>query len=151
MYLASSYIVLDLEPKIAPFDRNRVLRFLREKLRQTLSSKTIIHLDENKTSLVIALFDNNYERIKKKLEEIQEKLEAAGEARVCFHQEQIFCWFNGKFVETSDSIIYREKKIQTDLKKSQEKTIVYKDQDEETLPSFPSRFSRKNLKIPTRK
>ncbi len=139
-------------------DRDRVLRSLREKLKQKFSHRVTVRADEEETSLAIALFDENYERIKSRLDEIHEKVEAAGEARIRFHQGQIFYWFNGKFVETNDSLAYSEKNL-SEFKNStniarpfrvQEKTIVYTDKDED-LSSIPSRFSRRNLRIPTRK
>ncbi len=139
-------------------DRDRVLRSLREKLKQKFSHRVTVRADEGETSLAIALFDENYERIKSRLDEIHEKVEAAGEARIRFHQGQIFYWFNGKFVETNDSLAYSEKNL-SEFKNStnitrpfrvQEKTIVYTDKDED-LSSIPSRFSRRNLRIPTRK
>ncbi|WGL59834.1 hypothetical protein QEJ31_14985 [Pigmentibacter sp. JX0631] len=159
MYLASLYIVLDLDPEIMVNDRDRVLRSLREKLKQKFNHRITVRADEKETSLAIALFDDNYERIKSRLDEIHEKVEAAGEARIRFQQGQIFYWFNGKFVETNDSLAYSEKNL-SEFKNSganitrsfrvQEKTIVYTDKDDD-LSSIPSRFSRRNLRIPTRK
>ncbi|APJ03700.1 hypothetical protein [Silvanigrella aquatica] len=159
MYLASLYIVLDLDPEIMVTDRDRVLRSLREKLKQKFTHRITVRADEEETSLAIALFDDNYERIKSRLDEIHEKVEAAGEARIRFHQGQIFCWFNGKFVETNDSLAYSEQNL-SDFKnatqitrsfRAQEKTIVYTDKDDDMNSSIPSRFSRRNIRIPTRK
>lgn len=140
-------------------DRDRVLRSLREKLKQKFTHRITIRADEEETSLAIALFDDNYERIKSRLDEIHEKVEAAGEARLRFHQGQIFCWFNGKFVETSDSLAYSEKNLNEYKStaniprnfRAQEKTIVYTDVDDDMSSTIPSRFSRRNLRIPTRK
>lgn len=159
MYLASLYIVLDLDPEVATSDRDRVLRSLREKLKQKFTHRITVRADENETSLAIALFDDNYERIKSRLDEIQERIEAAGEARIRFHQGQIFCWFNGKFVETNESLAYSEQNLSefkkgtniTQAFRAREKTIVYTDKDDDMASPIPSRFSRRNLRIPTRK
>ncbi len=140
-------------------DRDRVLRSLREKLKQKFTHRITVRADEGETSLAVALFDDNYERLKSRLDEIHERVEAAGEARIRFHQGQIFCWFNGKFVETNDSLAYSEQNL-NEFKnasniarsfRSQEKTIVYTDKDDDMPASMPSRFSRRNLRIPTRK
>ena len=159
MYLASLYIVLDLDLEVTLTDRNRVLRSLRDKLKQKFTHRITVRADEGETSLAIALFDDNFERIKSRFEEIQEKIDAAGEARIQFHQGQIFCWFNGKFVETNDSLTYN-KENQPEFKhgrnisqsfRVQEQTIVYTDKDDDAAASISSRFQRKNLRIPVRK
>ncbi|WP_186644317.1 hypothetical protein [Fluviispira vulneris] len=160
MYLASLYIVIDLDPEVVPSDRDRLLRSLREKLKQKFTHRITIRADEDETSLAIAMFDDNYERIKARLDEIHEKVDAAGEARIRFHQGQIFCWFNGRFVETNESLAYSEENLsefnqRTNISKAfraREKTIVYTDKDDDDMSSpVSSRFSRRNLRIPTRK
>ncbi|RDB35821.1 MAG: hypothetical protein DCC88_08240 [Spirobacillus cienkowskii] len=159
MYLASLYVVLDLDPEIMVTDRDRVLRSLREKLKQKFSHRITVRADENEGSLAVALFDDNFERIKSRLDDVHEKIDAIGEARVRFHQEQIFCWYNGKFVETNDSLAFSEQNTNhfkgnstiTHSFHRQEKTIVYTDKDDEIASAIPSRYSRRSLRIPTRK
>lgn len=146
MYLAAFYVALDVDPEVTSFDRQRLLRSLREKLKQKFQHRLVAGIDADEMAISVSFFDDSFERSKARIESIQESIEAAGEARIRFCQEQIYMWFDGQFVETENE---NQKFYQS--MNAKEKTIVYADAEEEDMVPIPSRFSRKNFRIPTRK
>ena len=76
MYLASLHVTLDLEPEVAQGDRERVLRALRDKVKQYHSSRVTIRTDDD-SAIAIALLDDNLERAKTRLAEIADMLDEA--------------------------------------------------------------------------
>jgi hypothetical protein len=160
MYLASLYVSFDLDPSIPSPDKERLLLSLREKLKQKFRNKLSVKNDYQESSIVIAFFDHNYEKIKSNLHSILDHLEGSSEARIGFHHEQIFSWFNGQFVDSSQNKQFDHQEEKNKILKSprftayneiREKTIIYSDHDEEESMPIPSRFTRRNFRIPTRK
>ena len=160
MYLASLYICFDLDPSIPSTDKDRLLLSLREKLKQKFKNKLTVKIDDLENALAVAFFDHNYEKLKSHLSHILEHIESSSEARIGFYQEQIFSWFDGQFVDSQQNKLFdlsteknkllKSRRIPTHSE-SQAKTIIYSDnEDDENMP-IPSRFARRNLRIPTRK
>lgn len=157
MYLAALCVALDIEPEVTRSDRERLLRSLREKLKQKLHHRVTIGVDYEDVCLFMSFFDENFERCKARIDSLYESIEAAGEARIRFYEEQIYRWFDGQFVEAASGILQApEMEVPTHRKlghfqPSKEKTIVYADSEEDDMVPISSRFSRRNLRIPTRK
>lgn len=160
MYLASLYICFDLDPSIPQPDKDRLLLSLREKLKQKFKNKLTVKIDEAENSLAVAFFEHNYEKLKSNLNNIMEHFETSSEARIGFNHEQIFTWFNGEFVDSQQNNLFdldteknkmlKSRRVSA-LTEGREKTIIYSDnEDDENMP-LPSRFTRRNLRIPTRK
>ncbi|MES2615380.1 MAG: hypothetical protein V4591_08195 [Bdellovibrionota bacterium] len=156
MYLASLYVCFDLDPSIPQTDKDRLLLSIREKLKQKFRNKLTAKIDEMENSIAVAFFEHNYEKLKTHLHHISEYLEASSGARISFQQEQIFSWFNGQFSEANQNKLFDLSEEKNKLTRSRQisamaETIVYtNNEDEETMP-IPSRFTRRNLRIPTRK
>jgi hypothetical protein len=180
MYLASLHVTLDLDPEVARTDRERVLRALRDKVKQVHGSRVSVRTDDD-SAVVVALLDDNLERAKARLEEITELLDDAGQARILTSTGQVFAWFEGRFQETADS--KAESGDEDDLaggrglgtfgnglgmragftpKERPERTIVYADEDEDDFNRSPGPngrplaptsqgLGRRGLRIPTRK
>lgn len=160
MYLASLYISLDLDPSIPTPDKDRLLLSLREKLKQKFKNKLTVKIDDQENALAVAFFDHSYEKLNVHMHHIMEHLEGSSEARIGFHQEQIFSWFNGQFVDSEQNKLFDLSSEKNKLTKSRrvaaladihEKTIVYSNNEDDESRPIPSRFTRRNLRIPTRK
>ena len=160
MYLASLYLTLDVEPDVSPSDRERLLRALREKLKQKLNQRVTVRTDEEACAIVMAFFEKNYESCRLRIESMQEFIDSMGEARISYAKGQIFSFFDGKFAEVKDHIdpLFSHSDIYTSAQKNKrssfqkiEQTIVYTDKDEDSGLLNSSRFSRKQIRIPTRK
>lgn len=171
MYLASLHVTLDLEPEVAQGDRERVLRALRDKVKQLHSSRVTVRTDDD-SAIAVALLDDNLERAKARLGEIADLLDDAGQARILTTTAQVFAWFEGRFQETADSRAEREEDEASEHmafigKGRPAKTIVYADEDEddfkrpppplagrrESTPLAPAHtgLGRRGIRIPTRK
>jgi hypothetical protein len=160
MYLASLYISFDLDPSIPQMDKDRLLLSLREKLKQKFKNKLSIKIDEPENAIAIAFFEHNFEKIRINANNIIEHFEERSEARISFHHEQIFSWFNGEFIDTQQNKVLSWDPLNkhsnfnsktSSLKTTDHKTIVYSDSDEDDSVPIPSRFTRRNFRIPTRK
>jgi hypothetical protein len=154
VYLGTARVTFDLEPEVSTADRERVLRALRDKLRTHLGHRITVRTDDE-DSLFLALFDDNLERVKDRLENLQETLENAGQARILSTTQQIYCWFEGSFMELPESKAERNDQDfdSQDLgggKSFLGKTIRYADEDDEVPPSKIN-LGRKGLRLPTRK
>ncbi|MBX9702653.1 MAG: hypothetical protein K2X39_00735 [Silvanigrellaceae bacterium] len=165
MYLSTASIALDLEPEVPSFNRERILRTLKERLKKQFHGRIIVRANKSGNGLMVAFFCDKFAKISPLMDEVFDKLESAGEARILSHKHQIFSWFEERFIETRDEILdettknfdcLQKKQPSTDethfLKlKASNKTIVYDHDDDypkmETMP----RFSRKHIRIPTRK
>jgi hypothetical protein len=162
MYLASLYICFDLDPSIPQTDKERLLLSLKEKLKQKFRNKLTLKIDDQENSLALAFFEHNYEKVQFYFNEILEFLEGRSEARIHFHHEQIFSWFQGQFVDSSqqnsfnineekNNVVHPPYKTLSAME-THKKTIVYSDKDEdEDMSPIASRFARRNFRIPTRK
>lgn len=169
MYLASLHVTLDLEPEVAQGDRERVLRALRDKVKQYHSARVTTRTDDD-SAIAIALLDDNLERAKTRLAEIADLLDDAGQARILTTTAQVFAWFDGRFQETADSRAERDDddngQIGFTPKERPAKTIVYADEDEDDFtrpaplggrrdapPLAPAHtgLGRRGFRIPTRK
>lgn len=154
MYLATLFVTLDLEPEVPNVDREKVLRSLRDKLRQIYTHRITIRTDDE-SAVFVSLFDDGFERAKNRLEEVLEKIESTGHARIYDHHAQIFAWHEGQFVETRENLDINDTASGVDGKNvaagaSSSRTIVYTD-DEDEFSTMPSRLQRRSLRIPTRK
>jgi hypothetical protein len=154
VYLGTSRISFDLEPEVSQQDRERVLRALRDKLRSALGHRVTVRTDDE-DSVFIAFFDENLERVKDRLESIAESLENAGQARIFSSTEQIFCWFEGAFLEIPESKLKREEDDTSSQTPGYGKgflgiTIKYADDDDD-IPASKVALGRKGLRLPTRK
>lgn len=160
MYLAAFYVAFDVDPELTSFDRQRLLRSLKEKLKQKFHHRIAVSGDEEEMAICASFFDDCFDRLKTRAEAIQESVESAGEARIRFCQLQTYLWFDGQFMETDSEVLLDADKAGSRHSSHQkfphsahakEKMIVYADAEEEEMVPIPSRFSRKNFRIPTRK
>lgn len=155
MFMATLYVSMDLEPEVPTVDREKVLRSLRDRLRQFYNHRAVIRTDED-TALFVSLFDENHERAKSRIDEVLEKIETASEARVFDSQIQIFEWFEGSFVETredlEDESAARDPRSRSSrTSKDSSKMIVYGEEEDEDFSPMPTRFNRRTMRLPTRK
>lgn len=143
MYLGVLYVTLDLEPEVTSNDRERLLRALRDRLRQSFGQRLTVRTD-GESAVMAAFFDESYVRTKTRCDEILEKVDASGEARVEFSSAQIYAWFDGAFQECVN-----DEEDDSEKQDSLE-TIRYaqpEDEEESRPRLIPSRFSRKPAKI----
>lgn len=160
MYLASLYVSFDLDPSIPGADKDRLLLSLREKLKQKFKNKLTIRMNKEENGLAIAFFEQNYDKLKANFVSILDQIESCSEARIGFSQEQIFTWYQGQFIDSQDLNAFAPKKEVatssshrgfTAAGELREKTIIYSDRDDDDAMPIPSRFDRRNVRIPTRK
>lgn len=168
MYMATVHITLDLEPEVSSADRERVLRTIRDRLRQTFGQRITVRTDEE-ASLWVIWLDDNFTRLKDRLDDVLERVESAGQARVLNHTEQWFAWFEGKFAETgqlaadlgesddedsSDREFVSPRTAFLTGRHTQnrfDKTIIYQHEDDADERMPLGRSSRRQLRLPTRK
>ena len=162
MYLTSLYLTLNLDTEVSSFDRERVLRSLRDKLKTTFGSKITLRTDDG-NAIVIAFLEDKLERIAPRCEALLARVDEAGEARVLSSQRQTFAWFEGEFTELPHESSYEDLGethlfVNRGLSSNQGKTIVYSHpeehlgttEDEDTGHTF-RRPSRRQFRIPVRK
>jgi hypothetical protein len=102
MYLAVLHVTLDLEPEVAQSDREKVLRALRDRVRSHHGARVTVRTDDD-SAIAVAFLDDNWERVKSRLEELADSLDNAGQARLLTATKQVFAWHDGIFVETAES------------------------------------------------
>lgn len=155
---------MDLEPEVPTQDRERVMRSLRDKVRQSFNHRVIVRTDDD-VSLFMALYDDSFERTRERFEDLIELIDTAGEARIELSHAQVFSWFDGKFVETKDRLDLQHDGIhQSDdrggapgglsQRNQQDKMIVYHNEDDNDDAAQGSRaagLNRRTMRIPTRK
>ncbi|NBO39462.1 hypothetical protein EBU99_12865 [bacterium] len=169
--MATVHITLDLEPEVSSSDREKVLRSVRDRLKQAFGQRITVRTDEE-ASIWVAWLDENYSRLHDRLEDVLERVESAGQARVLDHTEQWFAWFDGKFTETG--LDYEDLEGDDDdrerfpragefmptrsafltgsnSRKSFDKTIIYKHDEEPDVNPAVGRSDRRQIRIPTRK
>lgn len=171
MYMATVHITLDLEPEVSSADREKVLRTIRDRLKNAFGQRIVVRSDEE-ASLWVAWLDENFSRLQDRLDEVLERVDSAGQARVLSHTEQWFAWFEGKFEETGQLAEDLNEEGDDDLnprrggefmpprsafltahgpRNRTEKTIIY-DHEDETDRGLPlSRSPRRQIRLPTRK
>lgn len=162
MFLATLKVSMDLEPEVPTQDRERVMRSLRDKVRQSFNHRVIVRTDDD-VSLFMALYDDSFERARERVEDLIELIDTAGEARIELSHAQVFSWFDGNFVETKDRLDLPNDGGRGDEQGAigggmsrhtqQDKMIVYNNEDDgdETSQGAASRFNRRQMRIPTRK
>lgn len=158
MFLATLFVSMDLDPEVPTVDREKVLRSLRDKLRQFFTHRISVRTDDD-AALFVSLFDESFERAKSRIEDVLEKIEHTGEARVADHFAQVFEWFDGHFVETREELDVNElvgdgkgSLMRRPNEAGQSKMIVYKeDEEDDDMSPLPTRFNRRTMRIPTRK
>lgn len=160
MYVALIHVTLDLEPEVHATDRERVLRTLRDRIKNHFGARVTCRTDDNE-AVAVAFFDEIHDRVKTRSEEILERIESAGEARIATTNVQILAWFDGSFQETKDSLEESDRNaVQSSAGPGYGgRTIVYGDDDgsmDDPAPRsgfgpIPSRLSRRNMRLPTRK
>lgn len=168
MYMATVHIILDLEPEVTSSDREKVLRALRDKLKNSFGQRITVRSDEE-ASIWVAWLDENYARLQSRLEEVMDRVESAGQARVLNHTEQWFAWFEGQFQEIGEN--FEDLESDSELgdedseimpskpafltpgssRNSFGRTIIYKHDDESEGGSALGRNVRKQIRLPTRK
>ena len=163
MYLTSLYLTLNLDTEVSSFDRERVLRSLREKLKNSFGHRITLRTDDDH-SIVIAFLEDNLERVGPKCEALISRIDEAGEARVMSIQRQTFAWFDGEFKELRHENSYEnvseigETSNRHSLSRNGQ-TIVYADADDAQEPEVENsrlqgtfrRSARRNLRIPIRR
>jgi hypothetical protein len=170
MYMATVHITLDLEPEVSSADREKVLRSIRDRLKQTFGQRITVRTDEE-ASLWVAWLDENFSRLQERLEDVLERIDSAGQARVLDHTEQWFAWFEGKFSEIGgDASFLDEDEDETSQGRTGEfmptrsafltggisrnrfeKTIIYEHDDEPDRSPAMGRNVRRQVRLPTRK
>lgn len=171
MFMATVHITLDLEPEVSSNDRERVLRAIRDRLKQALGQRITVRTDEE-ASLWVVWLDENFARLQDRLEEVLERVDSAGQARVLSHTEQWFGWFDGKFQETGQTAADLNEEEDDDedahqsgeflptrsafltgrtLRNRLDRTIIYQHDDETEGGSGLGRNSRRQIRLPTRK
>ncbi|MEY2986751.1 MAG: hypothetical protein RJB13_272 [Pseudomonadota bacterium] len=168
MYLATVHIILDLEPEVTSSDREKVLRAIRDKLKSNFGQRITVRSDEE-ASIWVAWLDENYTRLQGRLEDILERVDSAGQARVLNHTEQWYAWFEGQFQEVGENFEDLEEAKEpgdTDgdfmptkptiltpgsSRNSFGRTIIYQHDDESEGSSALGRSVRKQIRLPTRK
>jgi hypothetical protein len=148
MYLGVLYVTLDLEPEVTSSDREKLLRSLRDKLKNAFGQRMTVRTD-GESAVMVAFFDEGYARTKLRCDEILEKIEGSGEARVDFSQSQVFSWFDGSFQECVS-----DEENDDEEENDDGQTIRYAQPEDEEVQRprlIPSRFSRKPMKPPVRR
>ncbi len=132
-------------------DKESLLLSIREKIKQKSKHKYSSKTDETESSIAIAFFTQSYEGAQSELKMISDYIENSSSSRISSTHEQIFQWYEGKFIATKHS---RTTGNLTSLKLYPDftrlKTVVY-EQDDSEQPKNTSIFSRRSLRIPTRK
>jgi hypothetical protein len=171
MYMATVHIILDLEPEVSTSDREKVLRSIRDRLRQVFGQKITVRTDDE-ASLWVVWLDDSFPRLEERLDDVLERVESAGQARVLNHTEQWFAWHEGHFVETGTIAQELEDEQLTEHSLSStrdfmpprsafltdrstrnrfEKTIIYHHEDELEGRSALGSSTRRQIRLPTRK
>lgn len=105
MFLTSLYILLNLDTEVSAFDRERVLRSLRERLKNSFGQSITLRTDAD-SAIAVAFLEDNLERANNRAEAVLSRLEEAGEARVLSVQTQVFAWQEGEFRELEHERTY---------------------------------------------
>lgn len=162
MYLGTLYVILDLEPEVTSTDRERILRKIRDRLRQAFSQRVTIRTDDE-DAIAIALFDNSYGAVHARLDDITEHIENLGEARLSFSTPQVFRWYDGMFRSTdsppedlaacgTDDAAPRARGRNAGNPSSTNGFKRYhQDEDEQGFTPIPTRFGRRGSKTPGRR
>jgi hypothetical protein len=148
MYLGVLYVVLELEPEVTSNDRERLLRSLRDRVRAAFGQRLTVRYD-GESAIMCSFFDESYARTRSRCDEILEKIESSGEARIELSNPQVFMWFEGAFQECADD------EDEDDGEGESGETIRYADNDEDERPEkprlIPSRFARRNVRVSSRR
>ena len=158
MYLATVFVNLDLEPEVTQVDRERLLRSVRDRLKQNFGSRVTVRTDDD-CAIVVALLDDHFGRARSRLDEIVDRIDSYGEARIDSSHAQVFAWYDGTFQETRGELNLAELGLAHTANPGSrtsarlERTIVYGDEDDAAgFAGAPrSGFTRRSLRIPTRK
>lgn len=168
MYMATVHITLDLEPEVTSSDREKVLRALRDKLKNSFGQRITIRTDEE-ASLWVAWLDDQFERLQSRLEDILERIDSAGQARVLQHTEQWYSWHEGRFQEVGEN--FEDLQIDTEdandtgefvpsrqailtprsSRNTFGRTIIYQHDEDSESGTALGRTVRKQIRLPTRK
>lgn len=160
MYLAALYILLNLDTEVSSFDRERVLRSLRERIKGRFGHSVTVRTEAD-TALVVAFLEDRQERLDQKSESIIVAVEEAGEARILSVQKQVFAWDQGEFRELEHEASFEEfapgaQNLGTPMTPMNRSKYHSEDDDdtgeqEELLQDMTGRFSRRSLRLPVRK
>ncbi len=150
MYLGILYVTLDLEPEVTCNDRERLLRALRDKVRAAFGQRLTVRTD-GEAAIMCSFFDESYGRTRARCDEVLEKIDSSGEARVEFSNSQVFAWFEGAFQECVED----DNEQEDDDSDESNETIRYADHDEDDSGQrprmIPSRFGRRNVRASVRR
>jgi hypothetical protein len=139
MKFASMFIALDIPCESSFEDRGSILRIYKSKIQQKFSHKLVIQVDPETLSLIILLLDNNKERLKSRVEKLLHYVDGIGEARIESSTVQIYSWFDNAFMEALQERQHVPAFPMTSKSPSLkfERTIVYEDEDNESLAFLP--------------
>ena len=153
MYLGVLYVTLELEPEVTSTDRERLLRALRDRVRQAFGQRITVRTD-GESAVMVAFFDESYGRARSRCDEVLENIEASGEARVEYSNAQVFAWFDAAFQECVDDSGGDDDDSSENSRENTE-TIRYASPDDDEQQSrprmIPSRFARRTARSPVRK
>lgn len=155
MYLASLYLTLNLDTEVSQFDRERVLRSLRDRLKQSFGSRITVRTDDDH-AIAVGFFSDRLEAIETKCEAVMARIDAAGEARILSSQRQVFAWVGDEFRELEHERRGEGAGAQATpgwagFTGTNGRTVVYAQEDEDDRVEMVSRPSRRQFRIPVRK
>jgi hypothetical protein len=157
MFLVSLYLSFQLDHDMAQSERERVLRSIRDKVKNKHGSKITTRTDED-ISIAFAFFDSNANRAEQRANELLEEIEGFSQARIDTHLIQVFEWFEGSFEElplsgksASNHEVrgaHHTKSVFSTKGSSKSDLIYYSEDDDSKNPVFESKNRRS---LPTRK
>jgi uncharacterized protein YlxP (DUF503 family) len=155
MYLVSLYLTLNLDTEVSQFDRERVLRSLRDRLKQSFGSRITVRSNDDH-AIAIAFFSNKLEAIETKCEAVMTRIDSAGEARILSSLRQVFAWVGDEFQELEherrgDGPGTPSAPGWAGFTGTNGHTVVYAQEDEDDPLKMVSRSSRRQFRIPVRK
>ena len=162
IYLTSLYVLLNLDTEVSSFDRERVLRSLRERLKSTFGQSITVRTDDD-TAVVVAFLEEGLERAHSRAEAVLTRLEEAGEARILSSMRQIFAWDEGEFRELDHERDYDDASERSEQfaaatsrrsgGRSHHGSRDFDDlgDDDEGAGDVTRRTGRRNMRLPVRK
>lgn len=161
MYLTSLYLALNLDTEVSQFDRDRVLRSLRDRVQKNFGARVTVRPSEDH-ALMIAFFEVKLEKIDSKVESILNIIDAAGEARIRNCIKQTFAWYENEFSELEhereahDLALAETAEVNSDRRgskggRSSEMRIYEHDDDEDAEFGLLRNMGRRNVRLPVRK
>lgn len=162
IYLTSLYVLLNLDTEVSSFDRERVLRSLRERTKSTFGQSVTVRTDDD-SALVFAFLEDSVERAHSRAEAVLTRLEEAGEARILSSMRQVFAWVDGEFRELEHERDYDDtsetsagfvsapsRRLGGRTERPQRDEDEHADEDN-LVGDMTRRTQRRNMRLPVRK